>query len=182
MKIYLETQRMIFREITIEDEDNLMDLDSDPEVMKFLTLGTPSTREEIQATLIRIRDLFTKHNGRFGIWAAIEKETGKFMGWFLFRPDKEQPDNTNRIEIGYRLKKEFWGKGFATEGSKALLTKGFEEFKIPQIFALAMKRNKASWNVMEKLGMTYIREFPYDKYPDELIVEYSISHNEALLT
>lgn len=174
MSIFLETQRMIFREITSADEENLLDLDSDPEVMKYLTLGTPSTREEIQATLIRIRDLLTKHRGRFGIWAAIEKDSGKFMGWFLFRPDKEQPENTDRIEIGYRLKKEFWGKGFATEGSRALLEKGFQEYKIPEIFAMAMKRNKASWNVMEKLGMTYVREYPYDKFPEEIIVEYSI--------
>lgn len=174
MNNYLETQRMIFREITFEDENNLLELDSDPEVMKYLTLGTPSTREEIQATLIRIRELLIKHNGRFGIWAAIEKNSGKFMGWFLFRPDKEQPDNTDRIEIGYRLKKEFWGKGFATEGSRALLEKGFQEYKIPEIFAMAMKRNRASWNVMEKLGMTYVREYPYDKFPEEIIVEYSI--------
>lgn len=175
MSVYLETERMILRELTFEDEDNLFDLDSDPDVMMFLTLGTPSTREEIKAMIVRVRDLFTKHNNRYGVWAAIEKDSGKFMGWFLFRPDKEQPENTDRIEIGYRFKKEFWGKGFATEGSKALLKKGFEEFKIPQIFALAMKRNKASWNVMEKLGMSYVREYPYDKYPEELIVEYSIS-------
>lgn len=174
MNIYLETQRMILRELTFQDEENLMDLDSDPEVMKFLTLGVPSTREEVKAQLIRIRELFVKHDGRFGLWAAIEKESGKFMGWFLFRPDKEQPDNTDRIELGYRLKKEFWGKGFATEGSKALLDKGFHEFKIPVIFALAMKRNTSSWNVMKKLGMTYVREYPYDKFPEEIIVEYSI--------
>lgn len=174
MNIYLETQRMILREITFEDEKNLLDLDSDPEVMKYLTLGTPSTREEIQAQLIRIRELFVKHNGRYGLWAAIEKGTDKFMGWFLFRPDKEQPDNTDRIEIGYRLKKEFWGKGFASEGSRALLEKGFQEFKIPEIFAMAMKDNRASWNVMEKLGMSYVREYPYDKFPEKIIVEYKI--------
>lgn len=138
MKVYLETQRMILRELTFEDEDKLMELDSDPEVMKYLTLGTPSTRLEIKEALIRVRELFLKHNGRYGLWAAIEKESGKFMGWFLFRPDKAEPDNTDRIELGYRLKKEFWGKGFATEGSRALLDKGFNEFKIPVIFAMAM--------------------------------------------
>ena len=174
MNIYLETQRMILRELTFEDEENLLDLDSDPDVMKYLTHGIPSTREEIKAQLIRIREVLTKHNGRYGLWAAIEKDSDKFMGWFLFRPDKEQPDNTDRIEIGYRLKKEFWGKGFASEGSKALLEKGFNEFNIPEIFAMAMKENKASRNVMEKLGMTYIREYLYDKIPDQMIVEYKI--------
>lgn len=166
---------MILRELTNEDEENLLELDSDPEVMRYLTLGTPSTREEIKAALVRVHDLFVKHNGRFGLWAAIEKDSGKFMGWFLFRPDKEQPDNTDRIELGYRLRKEFWGKGFATEGSRALLQKGFDEFKIPEIYAMAMKRNTSSWNVMKKLGMTYVREYPYDKFPEEIIVEYSIS-------
>lgn len=178
MKIYLETQRMILRELTFEDEDNLMDLDSDPEVMKYLTLGTPSTRIEIKEALIRVRELFLKHNGRYGLWAAIEKDSGKFMGWFLFRPDKAEPDNTDRIELGYRLKKEFWGKGFATEGSRALLKKGFEEYKIPVIFAMAMKRNTSSWHVMKKLGMTYVREYPYDKFPEEIIVEYSITNSQ----
>ena len=174
MKIYLETERMILRELTLKDEENLLNLDSDPEVMRYLTLGAPSTREEVCASLLRIVELLENHKGRFGTWAAIEKNSGLFMGWFLFRPAKENPNNLDRIEIGYRLKKTFWGKGFATEGSQEIIKKGFQEFQIPEIFAIAMKENRASRHVIEKLGLVYIREYPYDKYPEKVLVEYAI--------
>ncbi len=182
MKTYRDTHRMILRELTLDDEENLFALDSDPEVMRYLTLGVPSSREDIRAGLIRIRELHTKHNGRFGFWAAEEKQTGFFMGWFLFRPAKDSPENTDRIEIGYRLRKEFWGKGFATEGSREIITKGFQELMIPEIFAIAMKDNQASRHVIEKLGLVYIREYPNDRFPKETTVEYSIRREKWLIS
>ncbi len=177
MNLYLETPRMLLREIHSGDEENMFDLDSDPKVMKYLTNGVPSTREFIQAALQRTEALLKKHGGRFGFWAAIQKSDGAFMGWFLFRPAKKDPENTSRIELGYRLKKKFWGQGFATEGSVALISKGFSELDVQEVFATTLLKNLGSQNVMKKAGLKFVREFVSDEYPrsDETDVEYAIS-------
>ena len=174
MGIYLETERIRLREFDENDEENLFDLDSDPEVMRFLTNGVTTPRDQVKGMLDRIITMNKKHGGRFGYWAAIEKETGFFLGWFLFRPARRDPDNVKRIEIGYRLKKMAWGKGYATEVSKQLVKKGFTELDVEEIFALAMKSHAASQHVMKKCGLVFNREFFNDDYPDsvEPDVEY----------
>jgi RimJ/RimL family protein N-acetyltransferase len=160
----------------MKDEQNVFELDSDPEVMRFLTSGRPSSMENIRQALTKTQNLYQKHSGRFGFWAAIEKNTDKFMGWFHFRPSKNDPDNVKRIELGYRLKKEFWGKNFATEGSLALIKKGFEELGVEEVFAATMKKNLASQKVMEKAGLTFSREYLDPRFPEskELDVEFSL--------
>ena len=155
--IFLRTSRIQLRELTLEDEDNLLELDSDSEVMKYLTLGRPSTREEIVKSLSRIRNLFKKHQGRFGVWAAELRESSEFLGWFHFRPGWHDPDNTNRIELGYRLKQKYWGKGLATEGSLELIRNGFTQQQVEEVFALTLKDNLASRKVMEKVGLKFQR-------------------------
>ena len=168
---------MILREITMEDDKNVFELDSDPEVMRFLTNGKPSSMEDVRRVLTRTQSLHKKHSGKFGFWAAIEKKSDKFMGWFHFRPSKEDPENVKRIELGYRLKKEYWGKGFATEGSLALIKKGFEELGVEEVFAATMKKNLASQKVMEKAGLVFSREYIDTRFPEskELDVEFSLS-------
>lgn len=176
----LETDRVRLREITRDDEEKLYDLDSDPEVMKFLSNGIPSSREDIQAAIGRILAMKEKHGGKFGYWAALEKPTGRFMGWFLFRPAHHDAENTKRIELGYRLRKEFWGLGLATEVSKAIINKGFDEYGVEEIFAIAVKGNVGSIAVMKKCGMNCIREFTSDELtstPEEL-VEFSLTKRD----
>ena len=106
----------------------------------------------------------------YGFWAAIEKLTGQFLGWFHFRPrEGASPDE---VELGYRLRKSAWGKGYATEGSRALIRKGFTEFGVRRVVAEAMAVNLASRRVMEKAGLTLVRTFhqpwPYPIEGDEL--------------
>ncbi len=100
MTWFLETNRMKLREISCQDEDHLLDLDSDPLVMRFLTNGKATSREDIRLFAKRTETLFKEHQGKYGFWAAIEKSTGEFMGWFHFRPGKGAPENTKRIELG----------------------------------------------------------------------------------
>ena len=175
--VYLETKRMILRDIESADEQNLLELDSDPEVMKYLTNGLPHTRVEIRQTLFRMGEMRVHHSGKFGYWAAIEKSTSKFMGWFHFRPRFKDPTNTTIIELGYRLKKDFWGQGYATEGSLALLDKGFNQLGVEKVFATTMKKNIASQRVMEKVGMKFDKEFRDESFPEsnELDVQFSIT-------
>jgi RimJ/RimL family protein N-acetyltransferase len=87
---------------------------------------------------------------RYGFWAAVEKSTGRFVGWFHLRPgDGAGPDEP---ELGYRLRREVWGRGYATEGSLALIDKAFTELRADRVYASTMAVNVASRRVMEKAG------------------------------
>lgn len=157
MGIFLETDRLVLRQLTEDDADNLFTLHNDPDVMRFLNGGKPTPRDEIlDQTLPRIFGFYERFEG-FGYWAAIEKSTEDFLGWFLFRPAESGP--ADDIELGYRLHKAVWGKGYATEGSKALIRKGFSELGVRRVFATTMAVNTGSRRVMEKAGLSYVRTF-----------------------
>ena len=165
MQVFLETRRLLLRRFTDADADNLFDLDSDAEVMRFLTGGKPTPREVIRnETLPRFLHFYERFEG-FGFWAAIEKSTGEFLGWFEFRP--QEGDGPSEVELGYRLKKSAWGKGYATEGSRALIRKGFTELGVQRVVAETMAVNTASRRVMEKTGLTLERMF-YRDWPDPI--------------
>ena len=93
----------------------------------------------------------------FGFWAAVEKSSGQFLGWFCLRPrDDEDPLD---VGLGYRLRREAWGKGYATEGARALIQKAFTELRVRRVFAVTYEHNMPSRRVMEKAGLTLIRTF-----------------------
>lgn len=164
MQVYLDTERMILREFTLDDVDNLVDLDSDPQVTKYINGGLPSSKEYIQESVMpRIMDYYARLD-RQGIWAVEGRDTKEFIGWFHLRPNRAAPDET---ELGYRLKRKYWGKGLATEGSHALIKKGFEELGSSIIVAIADPDNGASRRVMEKVGMQYLGDF---EEPDGFVV------------
>jgi len=177
--VYLETERMVLRRLTEDDASNLFDLDADPDVMRFLTGGVPNTREFIvEKSLPRYLEYYDRYDN-FGFWAAIEKKSDGFMGWFHFRPFKENPEE---IELGYRLKQAYWGSGFATEGSRALISKGFRELAVTKVVATTMSLNTRSRWVMERLGLQFEKEFVYpgDPFPgwraeDCLEVKYGLT-------
>jgi RimJ/RimL family protein N-acetyltransferase len=157
MEVFLETERLLLRRFSEADEDHLFDLDSDPEVMRFLTGGTPTPRELIQHEILpRFLRSYERAAG-FGFWAAIEKASGDFLGWFSFRPpDGAAPES---VELGYRLRRAAWGRGYATEGSRALIRKGFSELGARRVFATTYQDNLASRRVMEKAGLGLVRTF-----------------------
>lgn len=160
--VYLETERMILRCLTESDADNLFELDSDPDVMRFLTGGVANTREFIVNKALPYYLSFYEQSGAFGFWAAIDKETAEFMGWFHFRSFKENPNET---ELGYRLKRAYWGRGFAAEGSLSLIKKGFDELGVTKVVATTMALNTRSRRVMEKVGLQFEAEFVYPGNP-----------------
>ena len=155
MQVFLETQRLVLRRFTMADVDNLVSLDADPDVMHFVTGGIPTARDEIENEILPgFLDYYEQFEG-YGFWAAIEKATGEFLGWFHFRPREEAgPDEA---ELGYRLRKSAWGKGYATEGSRALISKGFTDFGVQRVVAETMVVHVASRRVMEKAGLTLVR-------------------------
>lgn len=175
-KIYLETDRLFLRELLPSDETNIFLLNSDPEVMRYLTDGKPYTSSEARNELLGMISLTTLHKGNFGFWAVVCKKKGDFIGWFHFRPNKKDRNNISVIELGYRLKREYWGKGFATEGSLALIQKGFQDLGVLEVYATTMKKNTASQRVMEKVGMSFVSEFFDENFPgtSEKDVRYSL--------
>jgi RimJ/RimL family protein N-acetyltransferase len=157
MQIFLATDRLVLRRFTIADADNLVSLDADPEVMRFITGGIPTSRAEIlDEVLPAFLGYYARYEG-YGFWAAIEKETGEFLGWFHFRPRAGAAPG--EVELGYRLRKSAWGKGYATEGSRALIRTGFTQFGVQRVVAETMAVNLASRRVMEKAGLTLMRTF-----------------------
>jgi RimJ/RimL family protein N-acetyltransferase len=158
--IFLETERLVLRRFTEADVENLLDLDGDPEVMRFLTGGKPTPRNVIENKTLPRFLRYYKHTEGFGYWAAIEKSTGAFLGWFAFHPP--EGGGSDEVELGYRFKKSAWGKGYATEGSRALIRKGFTELGVRRVFAQTMAVNTASRRVMEKAGLVPARTFHED--------------------
>ncbi|KAA2265747.1 GNAT family N-acetyltransferase [Solihabitans fulvus] len=181
MRTYLTTDRMILRHITDDDLDLLHALDNDPGVMRYLNGGQPTPRDTIRD---RILPTIRAHDERglgFGYFAAQHKTTNDFLGWFEFSPpDGHDLDN---VELGYRLHTATWGNGYATEGSRALLTKGFTELGVRRVTANTMFVNTGSRRVMEKAGLSHVRTYHQD-WPTPLPgsehgeVEYVITRDQ----
>ncbi|SDY96137.1 Protein N-acetyltransferase, RimJ/RimL family [Micromonospora pattaloongensis] len=165
MHVFLETERLTLRRFTEADLDNLVALDADPEVMRYLTGGVPTPPEVIATrTLPRMLDYHRRFDNH-GYWAAIDTSSGQFLGWFELRPGDD--GRTDELELGYRLRRAAWGRGYATEGSRALLRRAFTELDAQRVYAQTMTVNVRSRRVMEKAGLTLVRTFHRD-WPDPI--------------
>ncbi|WP_326697211.1 GNAT family N-acetyltransferase [Streptomyces sp. NBC_01754] len=181
MTNFLETDRLVLRAFTTADTDHLLALDNDPEVMRFINGGRPTNREAIETrTLPRLLHDFSCWGTR-GYWAAQEKITGIFLGWFEFRPLEEHRPAV--VELGYRLNQAAWGHGYATEGARALIHKGFTDLEVERVTANTMAVNTRSRRVMEKSGLSFVRNFTGD-WPEAIEgsdhgeVEYELNRTE----
>ncbi|MEZ4262280.1 MAG: GNAT family N-acetyltransferase [Polyangiaceae bacterium] len=156
-ELHLESERLVLRRFTPRDIDVLFELDSDPEVVRHVGGPRPTShRTYLEGEVIpRVLGYYAKYRDR-GVWAAHEKRGGGFIGWFLYRPDREQPDEP---ELGYRLRRGSWGRGYATEMSRTLVAHAFDVLGDVVVTARALTANRASWHVMEKLGMTRRAEY-----------------------
>lgn len=157
----LETERLHIRPARIEDADNLFVLNSDPEVVRYTGDASFQTMLDAQNVIKeRMMAQFEKHKmSRFMVFL----KDGTFLGWCGLKYFPE----TNEVDLGYRFMKKFWGKGFATESSRACLDYGFRTLGLKRIIAKAMPDNVASIKVMQKLGMTfrgYVND-PTDPHP-----------------
>ncbi|MFF4269153.1 GNAT family N-acetyltransferase [Streptomyces sp. NPDC001536] len=157
MDVFLTTARLRLRAFTEADTDALFALDNDPDVMRYLNGGKPTSLEAIRTrTLPHLLHDYPCLGTR-GFWAAEERETRVFVGWFEFRPLEEH--SAAVVELGYRLNKAAWGRGYATEGCRALIGKGFGELGVERVTANTMAVNAGSRRVMEKAGLTFVRGF-----------------------
>ena len=182
MDILLQTERLTMRRFTPRDVNNLMTLDSDPDVIRhtgayFRDHGRPPSRELIQnTTLPNFLERYEK-NGPFAFWAAEDRASGAFYGWFQFTPT----ENKGEVELGFRLKKAVWGKGIATEGARALVERGFRDWQVERVVASALLANRASIRVLEKTGLT--REGLFNHDPGGPAASYALAcedHQSAI--
>jgi len=173
MHIVLRTPRLAIRQFTEDDVENLFDLNSDPEVMRYL--GRPPSREVLRDRIIPFFLDAYQRLDRLGTWAAESADRGEFLGWFHFRPGPDG-DITN-IDLGYRLRRSTWNHGYATEGSRALINMGFTDLGVQRVFGHTMTVNNASRHVLEKCGLTLVRTTAYEG-PDADVID-GAEHGEV---
>lgn len=146
---FLETERLLLREFREDDLENLYLLDSDPEVMKYMT-KIITDKEDVKTGIQNVLNNYKKYPG-LGLWICERKEDKGFIGWFCLK----KLEKTEEIEIGYRLMKFAWGKGYATEMSRELLRYGFENTGLNRIVGVTHPLNVESQNVLTKIGLKF---------------------------
>lgn len=150
--VWLETERLILRDFTLEDVQKLAPMLSDPRVMRFSPQGVLSTVE----TQAKIEDFMASYQQHgFGKWAVVLKATHQLIGYCGIM--LEHIDGVDEPEVGYRLDPAFWGQGLATEAAKAALQYGLDQLHLPYVLGIVEPANTASVNILKKLGMTYDR-------------------------
>ncbi|MEI8053593.1 MAG: GNAT family N-acetyltransferase [Bacteroidota bacterium] len=161
MIIHLQTERFILRDLIETDVDGFYELDSDPEVHRYLG-NEPVTDKQKLIDVIKYVHQQYIDNG-IGRWAIIDKATNEFIGWTGLKLVKEHINNqTNYYDLGYRLIRKYWGKGIATETAKASIDYGFNVLKLKEIIATIHCDNVASNNVAKKLGFDFVETFDFD--------------------
>jgi RimJ/RimL family protein N-acetyltransferase len=178
MPIFLETERVRLRTFTADDTDSLYELHNDPDVMRYLNGGKPTSREAVEERTIPRALGFYEQYGHLGYWAAETKTDGEFLGWFHLLPNDD-----GSVDLGYRLAKAAWNQGYASEVSRALIARCFSGFGVERVTARAMTVNGASRRVMEKCGLRLIGSYAPDNLPDipgagQGAVEYAITREE----
>jgi [ribosomal protein S5]-alanine N-acetyltransferase len=161
MKDIIETERLILREIEFTDENDMFELESDPEVHLYIENNPVKSIEKIREIIGMLRNQYKK-NG-VGRWALINKQTNEFLGCCGLKYFEEPLNNyQNFYELGYRFKKKHWGQGFATEATLASIEYGFNNLNIDAIYAITDPKNTNSISVLKKIGFNFIETFNYE--------------------
>jgi ribosomal-protein-alanine N-acetyltransferase len=161
MKIFAETERFILREILPSDIDGMYELDSDPDVHKYLGNKPVTTKDQVVELISFIRQQYIDHG--IGRWAIIDKKSGNFLGWAGLKfVTSETNNHKNYYDLGYRLIKKYWGLGIATETAHASLEYAFDILKANEVYAMAACENIGSNKILKKVGFQFIETFNLD--------------------
>lgn len=178
----LHTARIRLVPLADEHLDHEVELDADPEVMRYL--GPARTRAEVEEFHRRRLAVADQVPG-LGFWAGFVDSD--FVGWWILEPP-QRPDQgpvQGQAELGYRLLRRYWRRGLASEGARELIRHGFEDLGLTRIFAETMTVNTPSRATMASVGLRYVRTFHQD-FDDPLPgteqgeVEYAITREEWL--
>jgi len=162
-KTYIfQSERLGFRNWLEKDLEPFIALNADEEVMEHFT-GT-RTKEEVQDLIRRLKEHYEKHG--FTYYAVEVLETQEFIGMIGIAQQDYKSPFTPAVDIGWRLKRSAWGKGYATEGAKRCLDYAFTELELDKIIAICTVNNSKSENVMRKLGMKKVGAFNHPELSD----------------
>lgn len=142
----LETQRLILRGFREEDLDAYAEMCGDPEVMRYIGEGKPLSRWESWRSMAMMLGHWQLRG--YGMWAVEERQSSEMIG----RIGCWQPEGWSGFEIGWTLRRTYWGRGFATEGAKAAMDYAFGELQQSRVISLIRPENAASRHVAQKLG------------------------------
>jgi RimJ/RimL family protein N-acetyltransferase len=150
----IETERLLLRDWQPSDAAPFAALNADAEVTRYLR--GPMRRDQSDELLARIRGHWEDHG--FGLYAVEVKESGAFAGFVGLAIPSFLPEVLPAVEVGWRLGREHWGKGYATEGARATMRFGFDELELRQVISIIDPGNAASIRVAERLDMTRGRD------------------------
>jgi RimJ/RimL family protein N-acetyltransferase len=153
--------RLSYQLMTIDDAELLYQLDQEPEVMRFISDGNPSSRETIYNVLVPRMQKYLNSTKGWGIWQVNITETNEYIGWVLVRPMNffsTSPEFDN-LELGWRFFQTSWGKGFASEAAQHIKDVLAAKSEYKKFSAIADESNLASIGVMKKIGMSYIKTY-----------------------
>ncbi len=180
----LQTSRIRLVPLSDEHLEHEIELDSDPEVMRYLGNGHARTRAEVEVFHRRRLAAASRVPG-LGYWAGFVN--GEFVGWWILEsPGRaDQGPVEGQAELGYRLLRRHWRKGLASEGARELVRYGFEDLGLTRVFAETMAVNAASRATMAAVGMQHVRTFHLE-WEEPIAgselgeVEYAISRQQWL--
>jgi RimJ/RimL family protein N-acetyltransferase len=161
MQHQLETKRLWLCAWETSDLAAARAVFTDPEVMRYINGGVPRSDDEIRESISRQQNHLRSHG--FCLWKLLLKPDGRLIGDCGLQP--LELDGVSEIEIGWRLVKDQWGRGLATEAALVALHHAVECARLQRVIAIAMPQNRASRHIMEKLGMTYERDSQKDGFP-----------------
>lgn len=153
--IYFETEGLVFRSWKEEDLIDFQMINMDSMVMQYFPKKL--SKQETSDFYERIQEEF--RTSGYGLFAVETKCSGEFIGFIGFHKASFSADFTPCVEIGWRLKSEAWGNGYATEGARACLDYGFTKLGFDRVYSFTAKINLRSENVMKKIGMKKLKEF-----------------------
>ncbi len=158
MKTIIETPRLILREIVPDDLEGFFEMDSDPEVHRYLYNNPVKDRQQVMDAILSVRQQY-KDNG-IGRWAMVLKETGAFIGWTGMKLVTDTVNNHScYYDIGYRLNRRFWGMGYATESALPCVDYAFEQLKVRELIGTTQVGNIASQTILKKCGLQFVEHF-----------------------
>jgi ribosomal-protein-alanine N-acetyltransferase len=163
-KIFIETERLLMRELMPEDEQIMFELESDLDVQRFVHKNPLKTMQECRKVISMLRAQYsTSGTARL---AVIEKESGMFIGLCGLKLERDTINgHMGFYDLGYRFLKDYWGKGYATEAAKATVAYGFGTMGFKCINGMAYIGNTASHIVLQKAGLSYVETFEYEGEP-----------------
>jgi [ribosomal protein S5]-alanine N-acetyltransferase len=171
-KLILETVRLRLQEFVEDDAEAFFALNSDPEVMQYTGTVCLTSIEQARAELCE-RPLADYRKYGFGRLAVVLKENGTFIGFAGLK----YLDDLGEVDLGYRLMAAYWGRGFATEASRALVAHGFEVLGLKRIIGLVEPEHVRSVRVLGKSGMVFERMIDYR---GQRVAQYAIERDAGL--